>query len=620
MGEPTSLSHSDIAGESALSDARDTGSRQRARRVARWRVAIAVAGVAGLAVAIPRAWRTTPSVAPAPSGAVAGPATPARPPTTAAAPVRPAAAPPVPSLPPRTASGTSASAPISPSPAKPAQAGTAETEARTAPTYRKEEARNPPAPVAETRPTRDRNPQRMKLLQASLFVSALASVSGCPTRSKYDQLPIVRITSPAPDTYTKGTVTIAAAIDPHLDLPIVLRVDDIGVIKILASPSESYAWNTIALPEGAYTLVAEVELSTGPVTSPPVIVNVDRRSPTVTLTPAPGSENVILRSPIKASFSEPVVLSRPAGETFSLSTAATTVPATVTFDAQNQTATIAIADLSSVSLPAAFTATIAPTITDRAGNLLVPPTNTWSWIVPDWITFPRLESGYRPVLAIGSDLLPALAWSLLTNPGGVPNYQLQVAKYDGFGWTQLGPPSSNINSAGNGMDVSLDAENRPLAIWRETSVDFQVAAWTGISWDTSFAPLSAAFGPDPDAGAAMLRLDSVGRPVVMWLEQAPSGRRYAFLARWNGAEWDRFDPIELPAFISLDMIAGEKPIVSWIFPAGHRTRFRLVRHELDSRSRGTRDDRTLHGVGFCTWTNGGHQSAGCIPRPAPGQR
>ena len=108
-------------------------------KTARWRVAIAVAGVAGLAVAIPRAWRTTPSVAPAPSGAVAGPATPARPPTTAAAPVRPAAAPPVPSLPPRTASGTSASASISPSPAKPAQAGTAETEAR------------PPQPTDKTR-------------------------------------------------------------------------------------------------------------------------------------------------------------------------------------------------------------------------------------------------------------------------------------------------------------------------------------------------------------------------------------------------------------------------------------------------------------------------------------
>jgi hypothetical protein len=409
----------------------------------------------------------------------------------------------------------------------------------------------------------------MRVLHASLVVSAIAGVSGCPTRSKYDQLPSVRITSPVADTYTNGTVTITATIDPDLDLPIVLRLDDAGIIKILASPSESYAWNTIGLPEGAHTLVAEVAFSSGPATSPPVIVNVDRTSPTVTLSPTPGSAKVILRSPIKASFSEPVVLSRPAGETFSLSVMGTTLPTAVTFDGQNQTATIAVADLSSVSLPAAFTATIASTITDRAGNPLVPPMGTWSWSVPEWITFPRLESGYRPVLAIGSDLLPVLAWSLLTNPGGIANYQLQVAKYDGFGWTQFGPPSSNMNSAGRGMDLSLDAENRPLAVWRETSVDFQVAAWAGTSWDTSFPPLSAAFGSGSDAAGAMLRLDRVGRPVVIWSEQAPSARHDVFLARWNGEEWDRgFDPIEVPSVVQFDMLAGETPIVSWIFPAG----------------------------------------------------
>ena len=328
----------------------------------------------------------------------------------------------------------------------------------------------------------------MKLLHVSLFVSALAGVSGCPTRSKYDQLPTVRITSPAPDTYTNGTVTITATIDSDLDLPIVLRLDNDAIIKTLASPSESYVWNTIGLPEGAHTLVAEVAFSSGPATSAPVIVNVDRTPPTVTLTPTPGSENVILRSPIKASFSEPVVLSRPAGETFSLSVAGAAIPTAVTFDAQNQTATIAIADLSSFSLPAAFTATIASTIADRAGNLLAPPIGTWSWRVPEWITFPPHESGYRPVMAIGPDLLPVLAWALQTNIDGIANYQLQVAKYDGFGWTQFGPPSSNINSAGRGMDVSLDAQNRPLVVWKETSVDFQVAAWTGTSWDTSFPP------------------------------------------------------------------------------------------------------------------------------------
>jgi hypothetical protein len=408
----------------------------------------------------------------------------------------------------------------------------------------------------------------MKLLHASLFVSALVGVSGCPTRSKYDQLPIVRITSPAPDTYTNSTVTVTAAIDPDLDLPIVLRLDNVGIIKTLASPSESYTWSTIGLSEGAHTLVAEVAFSSGPATSPPVIVNVDRTPPTVTLTPAPGSENVILRSPIKASFSEPVVLSRPAGETFSLSVLGTTVPTAVTFDAQNQTATIAIADLSSVPLPAALTATIASAITDRAGNLLVPPIGTWSWSVPDWITFPRLESASRPVLAVGSDLLPVLAWTLATSAGGTRNLQLQVAKYDGFGWTQFGPPSSSINSGDAGYDVSLDAEDRPLAIWKEALL-LHVAAWTGSSWDASLPAIASASVADSISNGPKLRLDALGRLIARWYEAAPSGLDGYFLARWNGKEWDRgFDPLDVDAVDPLEMIVGENPIVSWIFPSG----------------------------------------------------
>jgi serine/threonine protein kinase len=73
MGEPTSLSHSDIAGESALSDAHDTGSRGRARRVARWRVAIAIAGVAGIGVAVQRAWRATAPAVPAGAAVIVKP-------------------------------------------------------------------------------------------------------------------------------------------------------------------------------------------------------------------------------------------------------------------------------------------------------------------------------------------------------------------------------------------------------------------------------------------------------------------------------------------------------------------------------------------------------------------
>ena len=86
IGEPTSLSHSDIAGESALSEARDAGRGARSRR---WRVAVgAAAAICVAVIALQRPWRRGDSAAPVRSRAVAAPAA-----ALAAQPIVPAPAP-----------------------------------------------------------------------------------------------------------------------------------------------------------------------------------------------------------------------------------------------------------------------------------------------------------------------------------------------------------------------------------------------------------------------------------------------------------------------------------------------------------------------------------------------
>src|SRR5689334_14018291 len=127
------------------------------------------------------------------------------------------------------------------------------------------------------------------------LVAGLIGIAGCPTRDKYDQLPTVRITSPAaPTTYTHDIVPITAALDPALDVPIVL-VDNGIELATLMPPHDRLEWNTAGVPEGTHTIIAEARFSSGIVRSGPISIVVDRTPPTVSRTPSSGATNVELR-------------------------------------------------------------------------------------------------------------------------------------------------------------------------------------------------------------------------------------------------------------------------------------------------------------------------------------
>jgi hypothetical protein len=406
-----------------------------------------------------------------------------------------------------------------------------------------------------------------------MLASALLGTSGCPTRDKYDRTPTVRITSPTADKYTNGHVTITAAIQPDLELPIVLRRDGTTELKTLEPPLYTFDWDTTSVPEGAHPIVAEVELSNGTARSAPVTIVVDRQPPTVaSVSPSPGATNVTLRSAIQVFFSEAVVLSQPADATFTLSTGTTTIETTAKLDPSGRAATIAIDDMAALGLPAALTGTVAATITDRAGNAILSPTS-WSWNVPDFIKIPNLAKPVYPRLAVGSDLKPVLAWSQILPNTGVGDYQLHVSKFDGVGWSDFGPPSSDLNSGAGGYSVTLDAQDRPFVCWTETSAaskqEIHVASWTGTAWDTSRPKISPSFGPTSLVQAPVIRIDGAGHPVVMRQEVASSGLFEILLARWNGTTWDpAFGGIEFANNAAMDMVIADNPIVSWILPAG----------------------------------------------------
>jgi Big-like domain-containing protein len=427
----------------------------------------------------------------------------------------------------------------------------------------------------------------MRLHHSLLLVSALLGIAGCPTRNKYSDTPSVRITSPGMDPmYTNGTVRITAALDPTLDLPIVVLDNGIH-LTTLTGPSYSYDWITSGVNEGEHVIVAEVAFSNETARSAPVTIVVDRTPPTVSRTPAPGARNVALRSPIRAAFSEPIVLTQPAAEAFSLSViGGSKVASHVSLDPQSQTATIGIDDVNGVSLPTSLLATIAPTIADRAGNPLTLPSNDWLWDVPDFIKFPAMPICAKmpvffmqvPAFAVGSDLMPVLIWAASTNLADGEHCQLQLSKYDGAQWIQVLPPvSDDLDSALLGASLAIDRDNRPFVAWRPypgtLPGEIDVASWSGTAWDI-VPPILPQPGVQFPVVYPLLRVGQDGRPVVLW--GAGTGADRYFIARRTETAWNEdfgLIPIVTPLPFDgthFDMVLNEagNPIVAWLNPVG----------------------------------------------------
>jgi hypothetical protein len=413
----------------------------------------------------------------------------------------------------------------------------------------------------------------MRLRHFLLLATTLAGTAGCPTREKYDQVPAVRITAPMGTVYTNGPVTITVAPDPDLDLPIVLRLDGTTVLKTLESPVYSFVWDTTSAPEGPHTIVAEIALSNGTARSDALTIVVDRQSPTVAiLSPSPGATDVVLRSPIQVAFSEAVVLPQSAGAALSLSAGGTNLATTTKLESTGRVATITIDDLTSVPLPTTITGSVAPTITDLAGNALVPPTN-WSWTVPDFIKMDLTNHTY-PQVAVGSDLRPVVAYSVILATQEVDDFQLHASKHDGTKWNELGPPSSNLKSGARRFSVAVDAQDRPFVCWTELAPsgnqEIHVASWSGGAWDTSRPTIPLSSPSASIIGAPVLRMDSNGRPVVLRQESVSSTLYQLLLVRWDGTAWTSwFDGIGIDGYTSMDLVLGENPIVSWILGTGH---------------------------------------------------
>lgn len=385
---------------------------------------------------------------------------------------------------------------------------------------------------------------------------------GCPTRARVHGnddggggstgdggTPSIAIVAPASMTFANADVAIQVQVTGGAATKVQLLRNDTAWQEISGPPFQ-FTWDTRPAPDGDYVLTASASVGGKAITSDPVTVIVDHTPPQVTaVAPTRGNASVDLAAPITLTFSEPVLASTVSDSSVTLTAGAATVPSTVALAADGKSLTVTISDPKALVLPAAFSATVATTITDRAGNALAPLDPAWTWTVPAWIQLPPVATEMPPRLAVDASGRPSIIYVTLDTYSGNSVYNIRVARFDSGAWdTSLGAPTTNVDTGRYGYSIDLDSKGQPVLAWAGYVPPFSgflkvyVGAWTGSGWNNQFPALDAINNTGTDPGLPSVRVDPSDHPVVAWREQTGSFPTYdMYAARWDGSTWVRLN-------------------------------------------------------------------------------
>ena len=386
----------------------------------------------------------------------------------------------------------------------------------------------------------------------------------------------LQITSPANDSYTNGTLAVTvAASGGAAPGTISLILDGGGAIATLSAPSPyTYNWDTTGVADGPHTLVAKSTSGSPQITSSPVTVNVDHNAPKVSLTvPASGTTNVVLRAPITVTFSEAMAKSSVNPGAIGLTIGGTSIASTATLDPDGMGASITISDPTSFALPAVFAVTFGSAVTDLAGNALVQPNPSWSWTVPDFISYANIpgtgQNLSNPILAISKSFQPVVAFAdlFVSSSGSQEHNTLHVERSDGQAWTDLGRPSPNGDES-YGFSMALDANDNPVVAWAERGYQVNVSTWGGTIWGAASTAVDLMAPVTTIVSSPVLRLDPSGLPVLAWMQNYESQflEPDVFLTRWTGTAWTSTPgELGLTGVTALDLVVDPQgnPILAW---------------------------------------------------------
>jgi len=342
----------------------------------------------------------------------------------------------------------------------------------------------------------------------------------------------IAIVSPMSPAYTNKTVTIqVSVVDAGGAAHAVRLLADGATLTNIGAPPYSFDWDTTAVAEKSYQIVAQTTAGGQTVTSAPVTIVVDRTPPTiVSKAPDSGASNVSLADPIQIVFSETLSSTSVSSGSVALALAGAPVGATASLGNDGKTITIALADRSALALPGTMTETVASSITDLAGNAFAGA--MWSYAVPLWVDLGTV-AGIGPQMVLDAAGEPTVATWV--------NGTIQIARHTGNTSWDTSIPSPQTSGQLAGIPGFGSTKAGLFLAWNEpvgSSVPVHVARWTGTAWDTSYGTLLTTLGDSTTSLA--IAFSAAGQPVVRWDESSAGTNHRGHVSRWTGSAWSAY--------------------------------------------------------------------------------
>jgi hypothetical protein len=398
----------------------------------------------------------------------------------------------------------------------------------------------------------------------------------------------VRLLKPTGPVFTNGTLDVQVELVGSSNVLVELVLDGKDTVAVLEPPAYKLAWNTASIQEGSHLLTARAVLGSKTLVSEARTVTVDRTPPQFVLrTPAPNAQEVLVREPIYAVFSEAVRAETLTDSSVHLTmTGGTTVARTVSLSSDGRT--LRVQPASNPVAPATMMLSTTNAITDLAGNGLATPSEPWIWNVPAWVSTGVSPDPSTEIhrMQFRQDALGGSVFAFSSFDGDF----CAVYKDNAGSWRSLSPdpqfPATRFTLPGGygyvtGFSLQLDSSTTPVLAYSAgiSNSDgrlISVQRWQDNNWRTIG---TTNFTQEPYAHdfvtVAALQLTSNGMPVVAWMGSI--GYNYLHVHRWTGANWEALGsqvtvedsiPGDYKYFPSLRLNASDNPFIAWGEPNG----------------------------------------------------